>query len=353
MTLDAKRRDFTANAVYYDIAADRFVDPLGGIDDIKNKTLRTVDDSDKVFGEDGLRLMRLARQAGQLGFSPNAECLSGAKKNASLIRDISPERIWAELVSLLHADKKYGIADGHYRGLKLLDETGVLDVILPELALGRGMAQRADFHNYDVLEHTFHAVLYADERVRLSALLHDVAKPFCVKRDGNSFAHPTEGARMADEILTRFKAPKHTTATVKELVLYHMYDFDGQTKENKLRRFFVVHRPVLEELLLLKQADFSGCKDDLSPCPTGIKWRKLLDKMRVEGAPTSLKELAITGKEVAEADDMQPKYIADVLRELLLHAALEPQDNTKERLLAFIPSALHEVLAREAKERKL
>lgn len=70
ISLDAKRRDFTANAVYYDIAADKFLDPLGGRADIEQKRLKTVDDAGKVFGEDGLRLMRLARQAGQLGFTP-------------------------------------------------------------------------------------------------------------------------------------------------------------------------------------------------------------------------------------------------------------------------------------------
>ena len=103
---DAKRRDFTANAVYYDIAADAFADPLNGISDIRAKRLRTVDRAEKVFGEDGLRLMRLARQAGQLGFSPSADCLAGAKANAALIRDISPERIWAELCAVLKADKE-------------------------------------------------------------------------------------------------------------------------------------------------------------------------------------------------------------------------------------------------------
>ena len=114
ISLDAKRRDFTANAVYYDIAADKFLDPLGGRADIEQKRLKTVDDAGKVFGEDGLRLMRLARQAGQLGFTPTAECIEGAAANASLISDISPERIWAELNAILRADKKYGNRKGHY-----------------------------------------------------------------------------------------------------------------------------------------------------------------------------------------------------------------------------------------------
>ena len=334
ISLDAKRRDFTANAVYYDIAADKFLDPLGGRADIEQKRLKTVDDAGKVFGEDGLRLMRLARQAGQLGFTPTAECIEGATANASLISDISPERIWAELNAILRADKKYGNRKGHYEGLKILDKTGVLDYILPELALGRGMAQRSDFHAHDVLEHTLRAVLYADERVRAAALLHDVGKPFCMKRDGNAFLHPEEGERIAGEILARFRAPKKETAEIKTLVRLHMYDFDGKVREGKLRRFFVLRFDLLEKLMLLKQADYSGCKDDLSVCPTNLKWEALLQKMRAEGAPLKKSELAVSGGDLKDAG-IPPSSISLVLDELLLQCALCPALNRKEKLLSL------------------
>ncbi len=208
--LDARRRDFTANAVYYYIDKGEFVDPLDGITAIKEKRLTTVALASKVFGEDGLRLMRLCRQAATLGFTPDSECFDGAKQNAELIKDISPERIFAELTSILCADEKYGNANGQYYGLKLLSQIGVLHHILPELALGDNMAQRADFHKYDVLEHSLRATMYAPKELRLAALLHDVGKPFCVLRDGNSFAHPTEGERIVKEILHRLKAPNRT-----------------------------------------------------------------------------------------------------------------------------------------------
>jgi poly(A) polymerase len=136
IAIDARRRDFTANAVYFDIKKGEFVDPLDGISAIEEKRLTTVAPAKKVFGEDGLRLMRLARFAGTLGFSPDEECLLGAKNNAKLIRDITPERVYTELCAILHADKKYGVQNGHYRGLKTLEETGVLAEILPELTLG-------------------------------------------------------------------------------------------------------------------------------------------------------------------------------------------------------------------------
>ena len=329
--LDARRRDFTANAVYYDINKGEFLDPLDGLTAIKEKRLSTVAPAKKVFGEDGLRLMRLARQAAQLGFAPDEECFWGAKKNAELIKDISPERVFTELTALLTADTKYGVKDGPYQGLKLLEETSVLVHILPELALGKNMVQRADFHKYDVLEHSLRAVKYADYSIRLAALLHDVGKPFCKLRDGNSYAHPQEGASLAKEILTRLRAPKKSIQRIPALIEWHMYDFDCKTKETKLRRFFVTHQDILQELLLVKQADFSACMDDLSIAPTCKRWKTLLEQMKEEGVPFSVKELTISGKDIAELG-IPLHRIAAILQKLLLHLSCNPKDNTKERL---------------------
>lgn len=335
--LDSLRRDFTCNAVYFHIAKAEYVDPLGGIAAIRDKRLTTVAPAKKVFGEDGLRLLRLARQAAELGFSPDEDCVRGAKQNAELIRDVSPERIFAELSALLVADQKCGNQGGAYTGLKLLNKIGVFSILFPELALGDGMAQRSDFHNYDVLEHSFRAVLYASPRLRLAALLHDVGKPFCKIRDGNSHAHPVEGVRIATEILHRLKAPKKTVEQVCAMVELHMYDFDCKVNENKLRRFFVCHYPILQDLLGIKQADFSACRDDVSTAPTCKKWTALLAKMQKEGAPFTLKDLAVNGKDLLFLE-IPPHQIASVLHALLLHAACNPKENKKERLMRLAPS---------------
>ena len=339
ISLDARRRDFTVNAIYYEIATGRFVDPLGGIPAIGEKRLTTVDCAQKVFGEDGLRLMRLARFAGQLGFTPDENCLQGATKNASLIEDISPERIFSELTQILHADEKYGVIDGHYQGLLTLERIGVLAKIMPELALGKGIAQRPDFHRYDMLFHSLQTVKYAHPSIRLAALLHDVGKPFCHLRDGNSHEHPNEGARIAVEILGRLKAPKKAIEQVQELTLWHMYDFNCQAKESKLRRFFVDHYSYLDELLLIKQADYSGCMDDTNIAPTVKRWTALRSTMQQEGAPLTLKDLQIKGSDLLQR--VPAPLISLVLKELLYHAVCNPKDNNKERLLAILPAALH------------
>ncbi len=332
ITLDARRRDFTCNAVYYDVAAQTYVDPLDGISAIQEQRLTTVAPAKKVFGEDGLRLMRLARQAAQLGFSPDRECLLGAKENAALIEDISPERIYTELTAILAADEKHGLIGGPYQGLKLLDEIGVFERIFPELALGKGMAQRADFHKYDVLEHSLRAVKYAPPHIRLAALLHDVGKPFCMQRDGKYHEHPVEGEKLAQNALTRLKAPKKTVERVCSLVKWHMYDLDCKTNENKLRRFFVTNYDLLEDLLLLKQADFSACMDETRDAPTCARWRNLLDKMQKENVPFTLKQLAVKGNDLLTLG-VESKQVASLLHALLMHVACNPKDNEKTRLL--------------------
>lgn len=335
IAVDAVRRDFRANAVYYDIRRRAFEDPLGGIDDIKARVLRTVAPAEKVFGEDGLRLLRLARIAAQLGFSPDEECMKGARLHAALISDIVPERVFSEFTLLLHADEKHGIPYAHYRGLCILRDTGVLEKIMPELTLGAGMDQRKEFHRYDVLEHSLRCCMYAPPEVRYAALLHDVGKPFCRLRDGNYYAHPEEGARIAREILERLRAPKKLTEETVTLVSLHMRDYNLLMKESKIRRELVSAYPFLEKLFAVKQADFSACMDNLSPAPGVVKWRNVLQKMQAEGAPLTLSGLAVKGEDLLGAG-VSPKEVGSRLTELLYYAAENGARNNKEHLIKHV-----------------
>ena len=332
IAVDARRRDFCCNAVYYDISGEKFVDPLGGEDDIRKHILRTVAPSDRVFGEDGLRLLRLARQAAQTGFSPDAECLEGAKTHAKLINDIVPERIFGELTLLLHADEKRGEKTAPYRGFHILKDIGVLEEILPELTLGDGMVQNPAFHDHDVLEHSLRALLYSPPSVRLAALLHDVGKPYCFLHYANYHGHEVEGERIARDILVRFKAPTAVTERVCRLVRLHMRDLDLKMKESKVRREIVQYSAFLEEFFAVKQADYSACKDDLSEAPAVAKWRRILGEMKEERVPFTLKELKVNGLDV-QALGVPPKDTADVLRALLLDCALDGRRNEREHLL--------------------
>lgn len=335
---DASRRDFTANAVYLNILSGEICDPYHGCEDIKGRTLRQI--SEKTFTEDGLRLMRLCRQAAETGFDIDPATLSSAKKNAALIKDISPERIREELDRILVADCRYGLKNAHVRGIRLLDETGVLQYILPEITLGKNLPQRADFHCYDVFGHILATLENAAPKVRLAALLHDVGKPYCYLSKGVYHGHDVEGERIAGDILNRLRYPKAVISETKKLVRLHMVDLKQEMRENKLRLFLQENHNVLPELFLLKQADFLGTGLTEGVCPSVSRMKKLLAEMKEENVPFSIKELAVDGRDL---DFVPEEKRGLVLKSLLRACALKNADlNGKEKQLKYISNLLKE-----------
>ncbi len=333
---DARRRDFKCNAIYYDIKNAKLTDPLGGIADVAARRLDTAIAPEKVFSVDGLRLLRLCRFAAELNFTPTNGTVEGAYRYRGNIKDISAERIFDEFSKMLVSDGKYAFSDkrGHYTSFKLCHRIGVLAEIVPELTAGEGMAQRRDFHDHDVLEHSLRTLLYADKSVRLAALLHDVGKPYAMLTYGAYKTHNTEGERIVRQILTRLKAPKATIEETSALTYLHMTDLDLKMKESKVRLFMAKHAALLKKLLLLKQADYSACKDDLSPAPTVVKWERILGEMQAEGAPLTVKELAIGGKELSKIG-YRGEELGRELGELFRLAVLDGRKNDRDILLSL------------------
>ncbi len=332
--LDATRRDFKCNAVYYDVLKEQIVDVLGGVEDIKNKVLSTVCEPEKVFKNDGLRLMRLARFAGELNFKPTKPTMLGAKRYADNIKEISPERVYDELIKILNADVRYSFSDpmGHYTGLKILDDTRVLDRILPELTDGRGMAQRSDFHKYDVLEHSLRSVAYADRSIRLPALMHDIGKPFCFRRDGWYHWHYVEGQSIAEKALKRLKASNAEIEQVKYLIREHMVDLDCSMNEKDVRIFLVKNRDNLDSLIKVKQTDYRASLESYDTAPTLVKWGEIYSKMQVDGTPFSLRELAVTTNDLMEIG-YKGKALGRKMNDLFITAVRNPEYNTRDYLL--------------------
>ncbi len=332
---DALRRDFKCNAIYYDVKSEQFIDPLNGINDIKNKVLDTTRAPKEVFKNDGLRLMRLARFCGQLGFKPTENVISDATECADNINYISPERIYDELKKILIADKNYPFSapNGHYDALKILERIKVLDKIIPELTLGRDMAQRSDFHDYDVLEHSLRSVLYAHPSIRLYALLHDVGKPYCMKNYGKFHAHDKVGENIVKQILSRLKAESKTIKTAMFLTKWHMIDIDLKMSERKIKSFIIDNFAHLNELFLLKDADFKACKDSPNKAPAVIKWKKIIEKMKSNGVPFSIKELKISADTLIEIG-FKNKALGDEQKKLFQYAIENPEKNNLEDLKA-------------------
>ena len=331
---DALRRDFKCNAIYYDIAKETIVDPLGGVEDIYNKILDTVTDAEITFSRDGLRLLRLARFAGELNFTPTVQVFDAATRFADNILDISPERIYAELKMILVADTKYSFSNpiGHYEALKILDRTRVLDRIFPDLTEGRGMVQRADFHKYDVLEHSLRCALYAPPEIRLGALLHDIGKPFCYKRDGYYYHHFSVGEKLAEKTLKKLKVDKKTINGVKFLVKEHMVDLDCSMKDSKVKKFIVKNFDRIDQLLMVKQADFRASLEADYDAPTVVKWKKAINKMREDGTPFSLKQLKISAEDLIKVG-FKNEQIKKEWNSLWEFVISNPEKNSHELLI--------------------
>ena len=341
--VDAFRRDFTVNALYASVLTGEVIDPTGGVADLERRLIRaTTEDPEAILRDDGLRIMRLCRFAAELGFDIEEKTFAAAKKCAPLLKDISGERIRDELQKLLLADVKYGLPpeESVLRGLHLMDEVGAIDVILPELARCRGVAQSPKFHRFPVLEHIFRTVTLSAPapEVRLACLLHDVAKPVQLASQGNMHGHDVVGEGMAREILRRLRFDNGTTQTASWLVRYHMYDLDGNAKEPTLKRRFAEwgrERTLL--LALVREADFNGSVGEVLKVKSAIRWRRVLREMLESGAPFSEDELNCTGRDIMEWTGEPPSpRIGEIKRALFMHCAVRPGDNEREKLKKLV-----------------
>lgn len=338
---DAFRRDFTVNALYQDLLTGAVLDPTGGLKDLAARRLRaTSPDPAAILGDDALRVLRLARFCGELGFAPEPATFGAARRFAGGLKDISRERVRDELAKILLADGKYGNRAGVYQGLHLLDGLGALEVILPPLAAGRGMGQRQEYHAYDVLEHGLQtaaqAALEGGLELRLAALLHDVGKPAAFQATGRMLHHDQLGAEIAREMVSGLRFSNQVRDAVAFLVAHHMFDLEGRAKETTLRRRFQGFGPErTRQLIRLRRADIRGSGRGGSEA-SADRWERVLAQMLAQGVPFSQAELAVSGQELMERLHLPPGPAIGAVKDALLrHCALRPGDNSRERLLAI------------------
>ena len=237
---DLARRDFTVNAMAVGLPQRRFVDPFGGLADLRAGVLRTPIDPERSFADDPLRMVRLARFAAQLQARADEATVQAAGAMASELATISAERIREELSRLL-------MSPGQALGLDLLCETGLADQILPELPALR-MERDPLHHHKDVYAHTIAVIDRAeppsDLTLRLAALLHDIGKPATRRFEGGGKVtfhhHEVVGARMAKARLQALRYPKGVIEDVTDLVRLHLrfhgYS-DGEWTDSAVRRY--------------------------------------------------------------------------------------------------------------------
>jgi tRNA nucleotidyltransferase/poly(A) polymerase len=262
---DAARRDFTINGMFYDPLSERLIDYVNGREDLAGKLVRAIGQPSGRFAEDRLRMLRALRFAAVLGFEIEAGTWSAIQADAQEIAIISPERIRDELLKML-------VNPNRLRGFDLLDQSGLLAVILPEIEALKGCDQPEQFHpEGDVFVHTrLMLSLLAPEASGpqvFAVLLHDIGKPRVrsfdpVDRRIRFNGHDRVGAEMAEKVMTRLRFPRHEIDQVVDAVSNHMVFKDvRQMRPAKLRRFMA--RPHFGIELELHRIDCAGSHGDL------------------------------------------------------------------------------------------
>jgi tRNA nucleotidyltransferase/poly(A) polymerase len=262
---DASRRDFTINGMFYDPLSERVIDYVNGREDLAGKLVRAIGQPSGRFAEDRLRMLRALRFAAALGFEIEAETWLAIRADAQEIAIISPERIRDELLKIL-------VNPNRLRGFDLLDQSGLLAVILPEIEALKGCDQPEQFHpEGDVFVHTrlMLSLLAPDASGPqvLAVLLHDIGKPRVRSFDSidqriRFNGHDRVGAEMTEKVMTRLRFPRHEIDLVVDAVSNHMVFKDvRQMRPAKLRRFMA--RPHFGIELELHRIDCASSHGDL------------------------------------------------------------------------------------------
>jgi len=335
---DLMRRDFTVNAIACDLVGLRFVDPYGGMTDLDKRLIRAVGDPLARFREDGLRTLRACRFAGRLEFAIDEATEAAIPQTLDVFRQVATERVRDELFKIMESDRP-SVA------LEAMRDTGLLELILPELLEGFEVAQN-EFHMHDIYYHNLYACDAAPKDkplVRFAALLHDIGKKRALdnaqRRTGSDDAifhnHEVIGARMANAILRRLKFSNNDREQVVHLIKHHMFHYTDEWTDGAVRRLIRnVGIETLPDLFDLRRADRIGNGKKRGPSRTLEKLQQRIQKILAEADAISVKDLAINGTDLMDSFKIPPgRVIGDCLTYLLERILDEPEKNTREALL--------------------
>lgn len=354
---DLARRDFTMNAIAVNLKNGKIVDPYGGQKDIKKRLIRTVGNAHERFMEDGLRPIRALRFASKLGFAIEEKTYQeiSQKDVQNKITSISIERFRDEFEKMM-LSKKPSVA------LKLMEETGILNLFIPEFSKCRGCIQsdyRA-FHKFDVLDHLFYACDGAPENklnVRLAALFHDIGKPDaknitmqevfdskeCCKKNLETitfYNHEKYSAEITQKIMTRLKFSNEMIKNVIHLVKEHMFHYEENWTNAAVRRFIIrVGKENLEDLYDLRFADMYGMWNQKieikysEPVALLLELKERINEELMKQNALSLKDLNVNGKDLMENGIPAGKKLGEILKHLLDCVIEDPSLNSREKLL--------------------
>jgi tRNA nucleotidyltransferase (CCA-adding enzyme) len=328
---DLKRRDFTINAMAYNDTKG-LVDLFGGKSDLDSGIIRAVGNPTERFTEDALRMLRALRFSAQLGFEIEKDTYDAIKTLAPTLERISAERIQVEMVKLVTSDHPERIRDVY--------ETGLTKVFFPEFDTMMECEQVNKHHQYSVGEHTIVSMglVEPDKVLRLTMMLHDVAKPVCKTTDEkgqNHFKlHPIEGEKMAKTVLRRLKFDNDTTDKVCNLVRNH--DDRPEISPRNIRRMIIrVGQDNFDNLLAVKRADTLAQsmyhREEKLQYIADLK--AAFDEVVAAGDCLSIKDLQINGKDLLDMGVPQGQRIGEVLKSIFDQVVENPELNQRETLL--------------------
>lgn len=336
---DLARRDFTINAIGWvpaELAAGtgRLVDPFGGRDDLAAGVIRAVGDPDERIAEDALRLLRAVRFAARFDMGIERETAAAIERHARLAAGLSGERVRDELLRILRAGPEMQPPSS---AIRLMEDLGLLAVIVPELAALRGVPQAKALPG-DALEHslrTADALAARDPFLRLVGLLHDVGKASTLA-GGHFYGHESVGAQMVEAILRRLAFPHRQVERGARLVRHHMFAYSSEWTDAAVRRF--IRRSgvaLLPDLFALRQAD-NIASGVVEPHPGGLPELQARVGLELASHPLSTRQLAVHGDDLVQALGVPPGPLIGRLLARLLEAVLDdPRRNDRAQLLTL------------------
>lgn len=328
---DLLRRDFTINAMAYN-ETDGLVDIFGGLEDLEEGMIRCVGTAKERFKEDALRILRGVRFAAQLGFDIEEDTRQGMKELAWTLQNISAERIQVELVKMITSKRPEMLREAY--------ELGMTRIVLPEFDQLMTTGQETPHHMYSVGEHTLHAMknIRADKILRLAMLLHDMGKPALKTVDEAGVAHfkkhALESERIAENVLRRLKFDNDTIRKVTRLVRCHDLRMPATAKSVR-RAMNQIGEELFPYYMEVRRADVlaQSMYQREEKIENLDQIEELYHQIVEDGDCVSLKDLAVTGRDLI-ASGMKPgKKIGEKLEELLKLVIEDPKLNTKEELL--------------------
>lgn len=338
---DLKRRDFTINALAYNEAAG-LIDIFEGQKDLKDGIIRCVGNAEERFTEDALRMLRAIRFSAQLGYRIEENTLAAIHKLAGNLEKISAERIQTELLKLM--------VSPHPDYLRTAYECGVTKVFFPEFDLAMETPQNHPHHCYNVGEHILHSLLEvpADKVLRLTMLLHDIAKPQCLTVDEKGITHfhghEEMGAEMSRVILRRLRMDNDTTDKVCRLVRFHDYG-NGVAPDRRIVRRAVnkIGEDLFDDFILVKKADLLAQSMYLreEKLSNLAAWDACYREIREAEECVSLRTLAVNGRDLIAAGLQPGRELGDILKQLLDEVLETPEKNEKDYLVSRAKELRH------------